>query len=356
MQTSPLARKAPPEAEKAIWVEPRFVAQVGHHGWTSDGLVWHASFKGLRDDKDIREIVREDADVPAAPTAPRAVAGLTHPERLLWPADGVTKQGLADYYADAASWVLPHLVGRLLSLVRCPNGVAGECFFAKHAWNGLSDSVRRIPAGRGQVALALDNLGGLLALVQSAVLEIHPWGSSLADLGRPDRLIFDLDPGDGVAWAAVIEAALEVRKRLRSELKLESFVKTTGGKGLHVVAPLIPSLGWSEATALCRSVAEAMAGDSPNRYVAKMAKAARKGKIFVDYLRNARGATAIAAYSPRARPGAAVSTPLEWGELSEAIRSDHYRLGNIDRRLSHLRRDPWEGFFEVRQMARVGGR
>ena len=318
-QTSPLNRKISPDAEKGVrWVEPRVIAEVDHHGWTSDGLVWHASFRGLRDDKDPREIVREDIEATATPSATRAIAGLTHPDRLLWPADGVTKQGLADYYAGAAAWILPHLVGRPLSLVRCPDGLAGECFYAKQAWAGLSAVVRRIAVGEGHTALTVDDLDGLLALVQGSVLEIHPWGSSLKDLERPDRLIFDLDPGEDVAWGSVIAAALEVRDRLRSSLKLESFVKTTGGKGLHVVAPLVPSMTWSEATSLCKGVAVSMAADSPDRYVARMAKVARKGKIFVDYLRNARGATAVAAYSTRARPGAAVSTPLDWSELSEA--------------------------------------
>ncbi len=351
--TSPLARKAPAEAEKGVrWVEPRFVAQVDHHGWTADGLAWHAVFRGLRDDKDIREIVREDAGARAAPGAPATVSGLTHPERLLWPDVGVTKQGLADYYAGAAEWILPHLAGRPLSLVRCPNGLAADCFFAKQAWAGLNDAVKRLPVGHGRTGLSLDSLAGLMALVQGNVLEIHPWGARLEDLERPDRLIFDLDPGEDVAWGTVIEAALEVRDRLRSALGLVSFVKTTGGKGLHVVAPVLPSIAWEEATALCKGVATGMAGDSPDRYVDRMAKVARKGKIFVDYLRNARGATAVAAYSTRARPGAAVSTPLEWAELSEAVRSDHYRLGAIERRLAHLRRDPWEGILRVASGAR----
>ena len=246
---------------------------------------------------------------------------------------------------------MPHLVGRPLSLVRCPNGVAADCFFAKHAWAGLSDFVRRAPTGKEAPALAIDGIEGLLSLVQGNVLEIHPWGSSLSDLERPDRLIFDLDPGEEVHWSAVIEAALEVRARLLSAFKLQSFVKTTGGKGLHVVAPVIPSMEWERAKALCEGVARAMAADSPDRYVAHMAKGARKGKVFVDYLRNGRGATAVAAYSTRARPGAAISTPLDWDELTEAVKSDHYRLGNIGRRLANLRRDPWEGFFEMRQAA-----
>ena len=227
--------------------------------------------------------------------------------------------------------------------------MAHDCFFAKHAWAGLSDVVRRAPTGKDAPALAIDGIEGLLSLVQGNVLEIHPWGSSLSDLERPDRLIFDLDPGEEVHWSAVIEAALEVRARLLSAFKLQSFVKTTGDKGLHVVAPVIPSMEWERAKALCEGVARAMAADSPDRYVAHMAKGARKGKVFVDYLRNGRGATAVAAYSTRARPGAAISTPLDWDELTEAVKSDHYRLGNIGRRLANLRRDPWEGFFEMRQ-------
>jgi len=350
-KASPLDRKPPAEAEKGVrWVEPRLIAQVDYHGWTSDGLLWHATFRGLRDDKDVREIVREDRRAAAEQTR-RPIAALTHPERLLWPNDGVTKQGLADYYTGSAEWVLPHLTGRPLSLVRCPNGVAADCFFAKHAWAGLSDAVRRALIGKEAPALAIDGVEGLLSLVQGNVLEIHPWGSNLSDVERPDRLIFDLDPGEEVAWGAVIEAALEVRARLLSAFKLESFVKTTGGKGLHVVVPLIPSMEWERAKALCKGVADAMAADSPRRYVAHMAKEARRARVFVDYLRNGRGATAVAAYSTRARPGAAISTPLDWSELTEAVKSDHFRLGNIARRLANLSGDPWEGFFDLRQTA-----
>jgi bifunctional non-homologous end joining protein LigD len=166
---------------------------------------------------------------------------------------------------------------------------------------------------------------------------------------RPNRLIFDLDPGDGVSWSEVIDGALEVRERLRSMLKLEGFVKTTGGKGLHVVAPLVPTIEWEPAKMICKSLAEAMAADSPGRFVAHMTKSARRGKIFVDYLRNGRGSTAISAYSTRARAGATVSTPLAWEELSDAVKSDHFRVDNLGRRLAHLQRDPWVDFFTIKQ-------
>jgi bifunctional non-homologous end joining protein LigD len=197
--------------------------------------------------------------------------------------------------------------------------------------------------------LVIDDIEGLMALVQGNVLEIHPWGSTTKDLDRPDRLTFDLDPGDGVSWSEVIEAAREVRERLKSTLRVESFVKTTGGKGLHVVVPLIPTMDWDAAKAACKRFAEGMAADNPAHYVANMAKAARRGRIFIDYLRNGRGATAVAAYSTRARAGATISTPLEWDELSEALKSDHYRLSNIGRRLANLKHDPWADFFKIKQ-------
>jgi bifunctional non-homologous end joining protein LigD len=281
---------------------------------------------------------------------------------MLWPAEGITKQGLADYYTEIVGWIMPHLRRRPLSLVRCPGGIGESCFYAKHAWAGLTKAVGRIDAGEGEPSLYIEDLEGLLALVQANVLEIHPWGATIEDLERPDRLIFDLDPGDGVPWSGMIEAAREVRERLETGLKLQSFVKTTGGKGLHVVAPLVPHLEWEPAKAICKSLADAMAGDSPGRYVSVMTKSARSEKIFIDYLRNGHGATAVSAYSTRARAGAAVSTPLSWDELSEAVKSDHFRVSNIGRRLAFLEHDPWADFFSLKQKLspatkpRAGGR
>src|SRR5215468_6546726 len=196
--------------------------------------------------------------------------------------------------------------------------------------------------------LTLDSLDGLIDLVQASVVEIHPWGSTVAHLEQPDRLIFDLDPGEDVPWSAVIEAAFEVRRRL-DELGLTSFVKTSGGKGLHVMLPVEPRTDWEQAKKFTQSIADAMAKASPDRYVAKMSKSARRGRIFVDYLRNGRGATAVAPYSTRALPLASVSTPLDWSELSESIRADHFKIDNLRTRLDVLKDDPWPGFFTIRQ-------
>jgi bifunctional non-homologous end joining protein LigD len=237
----------------------------------------------------------------------------------------------------------------VLSLVRAPSGVGEKYFVAKHAWAGLSDAVRRVDVGEKEAMLTLDNLPGVIDLVQAGVVEIHPWGSTVADLEKPDRLIFDLDPGDDVPWSAVIEAAFEVRSRLAA-VELASFVKTSGGKGLHVVLPLEPRAGWEEAKKFTQAIAEAMAKAQPERYVARMTKSARRGRIFVDYLRNGRGATAVAPYSTRALPRASVSTPLTWDELTEGVRADHFKIDNLRQRLDVLKQDPWPDFFTIRQI------
>jgi bifunctional non-homologous end joining protein LigD len=211
----------------------------------------------------------------------------------------------------------------------------------------MSRAVRRADVA-GEEVLFVEDLDGLIALVQSGVLEIHPWGSTMAAVETPDRITMDLDPAEDVAWDALIGGALEIRERLRA-LGLESFVKTTGGKGLHVVIPLRPKAGWDEVKSFAQDLAETMAKDSPDRFVATMSKRVRTGRIFVDYLRNGRGATAVAAYSTRARPGAPVSTPLAWDELSPSIRPNHFTVENLPTRLRHLRADPWPDLREIDQ-------
>ena len=341
----------PAGAEKGVvWVAPRLVCEIAYRDWTADGLVRQAAFKGLRDDKPAQEIAitlpRRRATTPRRAEA--AMIKLTHPERILWPESGITKQGLADYYAEIADWILPHVAGRVVSLVRHPSGIGTKGFFAKHPWAGLSNAVQRIDVGEAEPMLAIEGIAELMDFVQAGVIEIHPWGSRVERLEAPDRLIFDLDPGEDVPWSAVIAAAQEVRQRL-DDRGLASFVKTSGGKGLHVVVPIAPEASWDAAKAFTASLAAAMAAVRPERYVATMAKRARRGRIFVNYLRNDRGATAVAAYSPRALPQASVSTPLEWDELSDGVRSDHFTILNLRHRLAYLKRDPWHGLFKMKQ-------
>jgi bifunctional non-homologous end joining protein LigD len=332
------------------WVEPRIVADIQFRGWSPDRLLWQAAFKGIREDKVPEDVVLEE---PWSRTVTRAKelpsdAKLTHPDRILWPEDGITKQGLAEFYTGIADWILPHVTGRVLSLVRCPGGVGKPCFYAKHLWEGAGKSFEPVDVGEAEPMFAIRDLDGLLALVQANVLEIHPWGSRVDRLEQPDRIIFDLDPGDDVTWEEVIAAAVEVKERLKA-LGLESFVKTTGGKGLHVVSPISPEAKWDKVKAFTKTVAEAMAADTSRKYVALMSKSRRKGRIFVDYLRNGRGATAVAAYSTRARNGAAISVPLTWTELQTGIRANHFTIDNLRQRLSHRKRDPWAGFFTLKQ-------
>ena len=335
------------------WVRPIKVAEVEFRGWTGGEQLRQASFKGMREDKDPSEIVREEPAGPEPSRAPQVSARtkveLTHSDRVLWPEAGVTKQGLADYYAAVWPFMERFVVDRPLALVRCPTGIARGCFFQKHAWEGMGNRVRRIhdPHDKEPI-LAIEDLDGLLTLVQASVLEIHPWGARAGDLDRPDMLTIDLDPGDGVTWPQLVRAANEARERLR-KCGLESFVKTSGGKGLHVVVPLQPKADWDTAKAFCKELADVMARDDPDRYVATMAKKARANRIYVDYLRNGRGATAVAAYSTRARLACGVSTPLSWEELEGVASASHFTLGNVMKRLSNIDRDPWADFFSIDQ-------
>ena len=290
---------------------------------------------------------------PAASSQNSAeIAGikLTHPDRVLYPNQGITKLELAQYYEQVADWMLPHVEGRPLTLVRCLSGHKKQCFYQRHVTESLRDPIRSISVkeGRSTVAyVAVDSTPGLIALVQMGVLEIHTWGSREDHLERPDRLTFDLDPDPALPWKRVKEAAQALRGRL-SDLGLHSFVKTTGGKGLHVVVPILPRQDWDVVKTFARKVAERFAEGAPELYIATMSKAKRQGKIFIDYLRNARTATAISAYSTRARNGAPVSVPLRWDELATDVREDHFTIRNVPQRLARLRRDPWEGYEKLR--------
>jgi len=284
---------------------------------------------------------------------PIDVAGvrLTHPSRILYPEQGIAKRDLAAYYQKTADWMLPHVAGRPLSLVRCPEGEGGACFYQKHFAGrlppGLSGVMIVEKRARGIYGV-VEDLAGLVALVQIGVLEIHPWGSTVKRLERPDRLIFDLDPDPSLGWEDVVAAALELRLLLQ-ELGLESFAKSTGGKGLHLVVPLRPLIGWERLHAAARAIARILAERAPQRYTIDAAKSARRHRLFIDYLRNGRGQTAVAPYSPRARPGAPVATPLSWPEVEAALPSDRFTVKTVPDRLARLARDPWRDMATLRQ-------
>lgn len=395
------------EARRSHWVEPELVAEVAFTEWTREGILRHPAFQGLREDKPAADVVREvpestgkatkgakkgakkmiaSAETPKkASAAKKAVAKagkkpaqrpagpkppvhslsagaekaiefsgvkLSNPDKVLFPEQGVTKRDLALYYERIADWILPRIGDRPLTLVRCPEGRAKQCFYQKHVNEHFPKTVRRIQVEEeGDEPYGLiDSVEGLISLVQVGVLEMHIWGSTRKDIEKPDYVVFDLDPDEGLAWERVVEGALLLRDRL-ADLGLRSFLKTTGGKGLHVCVPLIRRAGWDEVKAFTKAVSESVVAEDPKRYTSKLPKASRKGKIFIDYLRNGRGATSICAYSTRARAGAPVSTPLFWDEIESGqdVHGDHFNVRNVPERLESLRADPWEEFSKIRQ-------
>ena len=358
------------------WTEPSLVAEIRYGNWTTDRILRHAAFEGLREDKSAREVVREEPAMVKPEQAPDQKDGggaerrekdgsmtiegvrLTHPERVLYPDQGITKLDLVHYYTAIAEWALPHLAHRPLSLVRCPEGQGNPCFFQKHLSAGVPDQLARveIPEQTGsETYLVVEDLAGLVSLVQMGVLEIHPWGSTVKKLETPDRVTFDLDPDTELPWERVADAALEMRDVL-ARLGLKSFAKTTGGKGLHVVVPLAPRLPWDEVKAFTRAVAMRMAEEAPERYLAVASKSSRQGRIYIDYLRNGRGATAIGTYSARARPGATVSTPLFWEEVEQAVRPEGFTVATVPARLAALESDPWAEIGKLRQSISAAAR
>ena len=363
------------------WIEPQLVAEVEFAAWTADAILRQASFQGLREDKDARDVVydpktraavepaakpkktparpKEAASKKAEPLEPqRARDGsvlfegvrLTHPDRILYPGTTLTKLDVARYYAAVKDWALPHLTHRLLTLVRSP-AVGQKTFYQKHIGDEAPAALKRFELKDGaepEIYPYVEDLPGLIALVQMGVLEIHPWGSRIEKLETPDRVTMDLDPDEELRWERVTEAAVDVREALAG-IGLKSFAKTTGGKGLHVVIPLTPKLGWDEVKAFAKWVADSLVAQRPQDFTANMAKRARRGRIYIDYLRNGRGATAVGAYSPRARPGAPVSTPVSWEEVEQGVRPDEFTVETVPQRLSALPSDPWAKIGKIRQ-------
>ena len=371
-----------------VWVKPEVVIEAESAGVTHGGVLRQASFKGIREDKTAAEVVREVPE--SAPPKDRAKESappknstkeaalvkdsaketvrdppknsrlaraannkdtaasklrLTHPDRVYWADVGATKKDLAEYYVSVWDWIKPHVVNRALAIVRCPDGTGGECFFQKHiAANVKSSPLRHVVPGKDHDVIAVETVDDLVVLAQSAALEIHVRGSRLDSLEACDRIVFDLDPGEGVAWMQIIAAAREIRERLKAE-RLESFVKLSGGKGVHVVAP-IADVDWDTAKHFTQRIASGMAADSPRLYLAKMAKALRKGRIFIDYFRNSREATSVAAYSTRSRDGAPVSAPVTWERLPRTSGGNDFSVLDLKKR---LKEDAWAEIGKVRQ-------
>jgi len=362
----------PRETQKGVhWVQPKLVAQIAFASWTGDGLLRQASFKGLREDKPAREVEREVAVAPeqlsavsslpprarprlgSSPTStPKNDLPITNPNKVLDEASGMTKRMLAEYYMSIADHILPHIAHRPLSVVRCPDGNGKPCFFQKHISIGLPEGVRSISvpdlkSGGSEDYLTLDSSDGLVGLAQIGVFEIHPWGSRNESLEKPDRIVFDLDPDTSIDWKTLAGAARSIRERLGA-LGLESFVKTTGGKGLHVVLPIRAEHSWTLVKSFAHALVLKMEKESPGLYITNMRKTLRVGRIFLDYLRNDRGSTAVAPFSPRARSGVPVALPLHWHELS-GIDLPAATVAGFASWKRRLKNDPWSGMAGVKQ-------
>jgi bifunctional non-homologous end joining protein LigD len=375
-KTSPFVAVPAGMSHGVHWVKPELVAQVTFSNWTNDNLVRQAAFKGLREDKPAKSVEREEEKpvpqeqetakskskaVPrkASPKMQASLAEhaagplpirLTHPDKVLDGDSGLTKDQLAHYYADIAAYMLPHVGGRPLTLVRCMNGSGKPCFFQKHANETLPPDVESVEiankkTGKPEPYITLSTAKALVELAQLSVLEIHSWGSKNDSLEKPDRIVIDLDPDEAIDWKTLASAAIEARRRLKSA-GLESYLKTTGGKGLHVVAPIRPEHEWPVVKDFAHRMVLEMESDNPSLFLTRMTKAARKGKIYLDYLRNERGATSIAPFSPRAREGATVALPLDWSELRLRERPV-FRVSDFAKWKKRLNTDPWSGMLKT---------
>ncbi|MBB5866122.1 DNA ligase D [Xanthomonas sp. 3058] len=408
--TLALPAHLPARARDLHWVRPVLIAEVAFRGWAKEGLLRQAAFKRLREDKPVAELggdraaprtraastrggavaataadtgkraqkttrpasttatrkrVRSTVAKPAVPSPTAASkkgsttrdgVAITHPERVVFPAAGISKGDVADYYRAVAPLVLAEIARRPLSLLRCPDGAGGDCFFQKHEGRHLGANIKAIPLQQKSGTedyIYLEDAAGLLELVQMNTLELHPWGAQIDDPEHPDRLVFDLDPGDGVSWPDVVAAARDIRAKLRSA-GLESAVRLSGGKGLHVVVPIVPEAGWEQARDFCEAFAQALATHTPDRYVATMSKAKRHGVIFVDWLRNGRGNTSVCSWSLRAREKATVAVPLRWEELGKISGPDAFPMDKALQRAKRQRQDPWESVLALRQYLPTG--
>lgn len=346
-------RKKPPGSSNYTWVKPKLIAEIEFTEWTREGTLRHPSFKGLRTDKKFHEITRE-IEMPtkklSSKTKNVSSYKLTNPQKLLYPEDNFTKEDIAHYYEAIHDWILPYINNRPLTLVRCPENYK-NCFYQKHLNEMKPEAIHGIMIKEKEKKdeyIFINNIVGLMSLVQASVLEIHPWGSLVDNIEYPDMIIFDLDPAPDVQWKEVVHAAFEFKNELK-KLKLKSFVKTTGGKGLHVVVPISPEYKWNEVKLFSHVLVDFIVSQYPDLYVSQMTKSKRSGKIYLDYLRNQRGATSIAPYSTRSRPHAPVATPISWDELTKNFEDTFYTIKSIPKRLATLKKDPWHDFYKLTQ-------
>jgi bifunctional non-homologous end joining protein LigD len=357
---SPFCDLSTREMKNLRTVEPILVVEVEYGGWTADRRLRFPSYRGQCDDRTAETIERSrtaasdvqqtlSTDITAALQKSR----LTHPDRMMYPAIGVTKLGLATYYAEIADWIFPYVVDRPLAVIRYPKGLGGPSFFQKSLPSGMPANVRALEsAGSRNKALVIRDVAGLLALVQFSALEIHCWGARADRPDKPDRVVFDLDPDSSVPFPRVAEAAHEIRDLLAG-IDLECFVMTTGGKGLHVTLPVRRTWSWDRVKSFSKAVAAAIATRSPGRFTISPSKSARRGKIYIDYLRNGEGATAIVPYSTRAHPTASVAAPISWEEVGVLPSAAAFSITNLRRRLETLVDDPWKSFSSVKQSLTV---
>ena len=340
------ALENPPREKGITWLRPQLVAEVEFAERTDDGVIRQGSFMGLREDIAPKTVGLEKAQEP-----PAEGIRISSPQRIIYPRLKFTKGDLARYYAEVSEWMLPHVANRPLTLVRCPDGVGKECFYQRHLGMGASPGdlkvFERLRSSKGKY-LYLDSRNGILSAVQNGAVEFHTWGASVPDPKRPDRITMDLDPAPDVKWADLVNAT-RLTRTLLEKLGLKCFLKTTGGKGLHVVAPLEPKLPWDEVKEFTRLVAEFLVRAEPGLFIANMSKAKRTGKVFADYLRNSETASAVSAYSARAREEAGVSTPLDWDELGKADIRNKFTVLSVPKRLASLTLDPWAEYSSTRQ-------
>jgi bifunctional non-homologous end joining protein LigD len=372
-----------PREVRGHWVKPQLVAEVSFGEWTPDGRVRHAVFHGLRDDKDALAITREQPATPAeidgaaaatparktaanktaarsatktaakkSATAETTIGGIriSHPDRVVDPSTGITKLEIVNHYLDVARLMLPHLAKRPVSLVRAPSGLAGAVLFQRHAGTLRIPELRLLDPDVSpdhEPMIGIDSFAALIGAAQANVIEFHTWNATVRDLTRPDRILFDLDPGEGVAWRQMQEGA-NLTRALLEQLGLKSFLKTSGGKGLHVVVPITPKDDWDTVRALARTIVEHMAQTLPERFVRKSGPKNRVGRIFVDYLRNAFGATTACAWSARARPGIGVSVPCQWDELAALTSGAHWTIRNVHERIEE-KSAAWRDYVTTRQ-------